>query len=409
MDLFPFQANEAVPFLVKRPRAYLALDCGLGKTVVATVAAREVGAQRTLVIAPASALANWEHDWLVWRGSGELVAESYDMLIRHPTRFDGGGWDVVILDEAHYVKNPRAQRTKAALRIAREGKQAWLLSATPAPNHAGELYAPIKALWPGVLRQLGITNSMQWMNRFTHWGPGFQGRGIKVWGSRNGDQLKPFLDRLMLVRKLEDVKADVPPLRVDVFRFPHDERFARAIGEMGASALLRGMEAEECDGGSVSRLRRYLGEYKAPHIADLLAEELEVGAYKKIVVLAYHLSVIDILRRRLERFGVVTLTGADSRSRRKAAEDDFRRGMPRVFIGQQSAAGVALNLQVASEIVLVEPSWVPDDNWQAIKRVHRIVSKHPCRARLFSVKGTLDDAIITTAARKTRTKAGFGL
>ena len=81
----------------------------------------------------------------------------------------------------------------------------------------------------------------------------------------------------------------------------------------------------------------------------------------------------------------------------------------RVFLGQQQSAGEALNLQAASEVVLVEPAWTPDANRQAIKRVHRIGQKDPCRARMFGVEGTLDEAVMKVILLKTQLQTTVGL
>ena len=72
----------------------------------------------------------------------------------------------------------------------------------------------------------------------------------------------------------------------------------------------------------------------------------------------------------------------------------------RIFLAQQTAAGIGITLTAATEIVLVEPSWSPEDNLQAIKRIHRIGQKHPCRARLFAVPDSIDAAIMKSTARK---------
>lgn len=411
MKLYPYQ-EHGVDFLVRRSRAYLADDCGVGKTAQAAVAAGHVECVRPLVIAPASALPNWFRHWRELGVSAPLEAESYTKLALHPHMFDDYDPDLVILDEAHYVKSARAKRSAAALHLAQRADRAWLLSATPSPNHLGELYAPIKALWPGVCRQLGIRNEFHWRNKFTNWSQDFGGR-IRIHGSRNGSLLLPFLGRLMLRRTLEEIGVELPPLRVEVSLLPKEDGFVEALERAGVDGgrLLRRIELEDASvDGSTSRLRRLVGEYKAPKIAQLVATELDDRQYDKIVIMAHHTSVIKLFERVLRRFGVVQVTGETTRAEREAAENAFSTNPEvRVFIGQQTAAGISLNLQVAHEMVLVEPSWTPDDNYQAVKRIHRIGSTRSCRARLFAVDGTLDEAIINITARKTRTKLEAGL
>ena len=411
MKLYGYQTRGAA-WLARRPRAYLADDCGLGKTAQAVEAARTVRCERTLAVAPASAVPGWYWHWREMGGPGWFEAHSYDKVRRHPGRWAPGEYDTVILDEAHYVKNADAARTKAALDLARRADRAWLLSATPMPNHAGELWPVFRTLFPGAVRQLGVKNRWQWDSKFTTGYVDSFGRR-HITGSQKGGLLRPYLDRIMLRRRLEDVALDLPPLRVDVQRLPENLNFSRALVQLGMDPVkvMAAVEAEEGDDGSTSRLRHMVGLWKAPWVAQAIAEELADGAYAKIVVMAYHRDVLDVFRTALSKFGVAYIDGSTGHPQRASAVARFSEvSGPRVFVGQQGATGTGTDgLQAAHEVVLAEPDWTPDNNYQYIKRIHRIGTDAPCRARMFCVEGTLDEAIIDVAARKTRTKAEFGL
>lgn len=400
-DLYPFQ-REGVSFLRSHTRAYLADEMGLGKTVQAVVAAASVpGIETMLVVCPASAIPNWHHEAEAW-GRLRPVVLSYDRLrgssvLATATR--AHGWDLVVLDEAHYCKTPSAKRTKAALAVATRARRAWLLSGTPLPNHPGELWPAVRALWPELVPD-GVRTAFQWFNHFCTWR--MTDYGPRATGVKNGPEFRAIVNQFMLRRKTLGVGLDLPPLRTDLFRLPPDERFADALREFGdlrdPNGLLNPLEP------SVARLRRFLGEYKAPRIAELLVEELRDGAYKQIVVFAHHLSVLGRLRAAFHRAGIAVtgFDGSASQDERACAVNMFRQGNARVFLAQQTAAGVSINLQSAHEVVLVEPDWVPDQNAQAIKRVHRIGQESPCRARIFAVTGTLDEAIMGVLAQKVR-------
>lgn len=405
MTLYPFQ-EEGSRWLAERNRAYLADFMGCGKTVQACDAARRVGAKSVLVICPASATENWRREWKEWGTQGVPFApRSFDYVRRNDRIM--GQWDLVIIDEAHYCKSRNAKRTIAALDVARKSRRVWLLSATPMPNHPGELWAPLRALWPEIPKALGLNSHQQWMQHFcrfvdTKFGP-------KVYGSKNTDDLKPYLKQIMLRRTIEEVGLQLPPLRVDVSLLPKDPGINE---DDDMHRALAAMEREEAlgDDAQMARLRRTLGEFKAPAIADILAEELRERQYPKIVVLAYHHSVLDVLRKKLSPFGVMGFDGSTPAQSRQFAIDVFRDDPSiRVFVAQQTAAGIAVNLQVASEIVLVEPSWSPDEDAQAISRIHRIGSTHPCRARIFAVAGTLDEAMQRVRASKIKMQVSLGL
>lgn len=408
MTLYPFQEEGAV-FLAQRARAYLADDAGLGKSVQTASAAKRLKAQSPLVVAPANAIENWKREWAKWGPpeGAEVVSWASPRL----ARLNPGDFDLCVLDEAHYAKSSTAKRTKAALGLAQGIPNVWALSATPMPNADPREFWPVmEALWPDILAEFRIRNKYAWERRFcklrqSPWGP-------RLYGLQNTDELKAILRRIMLRRRLEDAGIEMPPLRVDVSLLPRDSSFERELAAAGvdAAALIERLEAlEEDDEASRARLRRYLGAYKAPKIAGILADELAEGQYEKIVVMAYHKPTIALFRRVLEPFGVVGFDGSATPAQRQREADKFCQGPARVFVGQQVAAGIAINLQVAHEIVLAEPSDVPDENWQAIKRVHRIGSTRSVRARMFAVAGSLDERIINNAAAKTRRAVEIGL
>ena len=390
MNLYDFQ-RIGVDFLKTVRRGYLGDTMGLGKTIQACVAAKEIGSRNTLVVAPASALENWRREWDDWGPSiCSFTVVSFSSLIRSPLaqRLIN---DLVIVDEAHYCKTHTAQRTVAAMRVAQQSPRSWLLSGTPMPNHPGELYAPIAALWPGVLRQLGLRNHEEWFNFFCKWHSTQFGR--RVYGVKNGELLRPFLDRIMLRRKLEDVALDLPPLRVTLYRLPHDHNFNQYVS-----------------GAETATQRRILGAYKAPLIADIISQELDDQQYNKIVIGAYHHDTLALFNKKLERFNPLGFDGNMPVPKRQPIIDTFTADPTRrIFIVQQTAGGVAINLQAAPEVVLAEPDWVPDNNAQFIKRIHRIGQDKPCRARIFTVPGTMDDSIMSGLAVKIRMKVELGL
>lgn len=422
MSLYPYQ-REGATWLsdptadeLRAQAAYLADGMGLGKSAQAATAARwcrdGIGSHaRILVAAPASAIPNWQREWEKWfdlgipRSSATFL--SYGAL-NHPAWEDL--YDVVIADEAHYAKNPGAQRTLKILKAARRAGRAMLLSGTPMPNHPEELWAPIRSLWPEIPEALGIDSRDEWIHRFCLWRQTRYGR--RIYAAKNLDQLRPYLQRIMLRRTVDDIGIELPPLRVDLSLLPRDKHLDEALREAGidAEALVRQLEFEdEAEEGSFSRLRRLVGELKAPAIAKQLDEELTAGEYDQIVVLAYHRSVLETLRHGLRKHKVVGFDGSTPVAKRQEAIDAFTRGDARVFVGQQTAAGVAINLQSSTEIALVEPAPSPDDNRQAIKRIHRLGSTRPVRARVFAVAGTLDEAVMSLLVQKSRMQEAAGL
>jgi len=404
VNLFPYQ-QQGVQFLMERRRAYLADQMGLGKTVQALAAARLLKLEKVLVIAPASTLPNWRREAEEWGTPGwGFSAISYADRRLRDNVIHGSDWDVVIIDEAHYVKNRKAKRTNVVLRVASSAPRAWLLSGTPMPNDPTELWTVFDALWPELLDR-HFRSYHHWLTHFCRFTA--TAYGIKIWGVKNSSTLRWLLRKVMLRRKLEDVDLELPPLRVTLSTLPKPSNWELTTEE---EATLRRIEREEQVDGSMSRIRRLLGQLKAPLIAHQIAHEIHDREYDKIVVLYHHTTVGDIFAKELKKYGVVRVDGSSAPAHREDAELKFRTDANvRVFLGQQISAGTGLNLQAASEIVLVEPSWTPDENRQAIKRIHRIGQDKPCRARVFGVEGTLDEAVMKTLARKTTMQEEVGV
>lgn len=401
LKLYPYQ-RTGVRFLMARERAYLADKMGLGKTAQAVVAARKLRLKHTVVICPAAATEGWRREWRLWRNRHKLSVLSYSKLVWHEHRLKSLTPDLVILDEAHYCKSPSAKRTKAAMKLAQRAGRAWLLSGTPMPNDPTEMWPPTKYLWPELAERAGVKNLHEWRETFT-WCRSTP-YGPKPYAVRNGKLFRSLWEGHMLRRHLADVGLELPPLRIHEEVLPKDDALARALADY---------ESEEAKGEDAytSTLRRLLGTAKAPIIARRIVEELDDGAYDQIVVLYYHTDAGTALREAFAEAGhrTVGFDGSTPESERHAAIDAFQRGDAPVFLAQQVSAGTAITLTAASEIVLVEPAWSPDDNEQAIKRIHRIGQDAPCRARIFSVGGTLDEAIMRALAQKLRMKAEVGL
>lgn len=415
MRLYDFQTH-GVQFLrnvdhdpLRNRAAYLADQMGLGKTIQACVAARlEADVKTVRVVAKATAQENWRREWRDWGAPREASLEVVSWAKIHEPQHQTPV-DLLIFDEAHMAKTPSARRSKSGfVPASRTARRVWCLSGTPMPNDPRELWVPIATLWPEILEELGIRSFWGWKKRFcvtvqTQWGE-------KVVAAKNLDQLRPYLKRIMLRRTVEQAGLDLPPIRIDTHYLPTADVNTMLLAQgVDPEALLNRMGKEELSDAGTSKLRRLLGQYKAPYIGKLISEELQDGQYEKIVVLAYHHTVLQAIHDYLTQYHVVGFTGDTPQGRRQEAIDAFQDGPAQVFLAQASAAGDSINLQAANEIVLAEPFWSPGDNAQAIKRVHRIGTDKPVRARLFAVTGTIDEAVIGSILRKLKMQKGIDL
>jgi SWI/SNF-related matrix-associated actin-dependent regulator of chromatin subfamily A-like protein 1 len=427
MDLFPYQV-EGAKFLATVKRGLLADEMGLGKSAQAIAACDELRAQRVLVICPASLTQNWRREFLRFQSISRYVAEphrvtggngplvnvtSYDRAARDPEGLAIVDWDVLILDEAHYLKNHKAKRTKAIFGEKCDGEgglvsraaHVFCLTGTPTPNNPSELWSMLRAVMPAAIERPMKNDKLKPM---AYW-PFVEkfcvtqdtGFGIKIIKGKNLPELKARIAPFILRRKKEEVLKDLPPIRFDTLalegKFPRE-----AAGElrMIAEALEKeGVAGLKAIGSHVAQLRRLTGMAKVSAAAEWVRDFLE-GGDGKLVCFAHHKDVIGYLAEAFPE--AVVVTGDAAPATRQAAVDSFQNNPKvRLFLGNIQAAGVGLTLTAASDALFVESSWTPSENQQAAMRIHRIGQRNACLVRFAMLAGSIDEDIQRAVMRKT--------
>lgn len=413
-ELFPYQ-RDGVKFLASRLNACLFDQPGLGKTAQAICAWRTIGARKVLVICPASVRNVWRREIGRWDPAALAAVVSYDQArAKGFAKLLIGEYDVLVLDEAHFLKNVKAKRTIAVFGkramgggIASRAKRVWCLTGTPAPNNPAELYPVLRALFPDAIegRNGRPLNYWQFVMRYCEtYNNGF---GIQIVGAKNSDELRARLRERSLRRTKAQVLKDLPPIRFDtlpvsgsIVGLPADEagQVKRAIAAGGdLIASLRALAPH------TATLQRLTGLAKVQGVVDWLEE----SGVEDAVIFAHHLDVIARLREELKYS--VSLHGGTSPAQREAAVEAFQRGDARWFIGQRTAAGVGITLTRTNTLVFVEPSWVPAENEQAAMRIHRIGQERGCVAYFAMLPGSIDEAVMQAVARKTAMIRELGL
>ena len=419
-------------------------DPGLGKSLQVLIVMHRLGVRRACVVSPAGArrvwhgqIARWFPKWLkhvviVEPGSLPSTREldapdvialvSYDQLSLRGSPWRDTlqrlAWDLLVIDEAHYLKN-KSNRTAAlyGLKGTDEGIQTSaerviLLTGTPSPNHAGEMYQHLRTFWPGVLRSLEHPDrpmtEEEFVERVCEWRDDPR-LGRVVTGSKNvawlRERMRPYYmhrSKRQVLRELppvveQDVPLAVSPRDVLAHLNDDDRRLHGGLMKLDEDALSWMMHQP---GTPLATLRRRLGELKVNGTAEWIMERLDCGA-RKLLVFGWHPRALELLHTRLMEFRPVLVTGATSAQARARAVECFQeRPDCRVFVGQIKAAGVALTLTAASEVAIMEPSWVPGENRQAIDRAHRMGQRDSVLATYLYLPGTLDRRILDTMRRK---------
>lgn len=417
-ELFPYQRAGAA-FLAENRRAMLLDEPGLGKTAQAIEACNIVGADPVLVVCPASAAPVWQREWKRFGRGQSLTIASFDRVSRDWRRYDGP-WSAVIIDEAHYLKSPNAKRTRVLYGdrdvpgIVHSAAYVFALTGTPAPNNPSEIYTHMRALQP---RSLVMASNPTcgydrdaFMRRYfilreTEYGP-------RVVGTRNMDDLRARLAPWTLRRTKAEVLGDLPPLALEPLPL-HVPDAAKALADIPGEEVAAVRAAiEGGDAGALSALvarspalRRITALAKVGAVIDWTRDFL-AQTDRKIVIFAYHTEALDLLSKALEVYGTAPprICGRTTGQHRDLSVKRFQTGTgpaDRVFLGQITAAGMAITLTAASDLILLEQSWTPDDNFQAMMRIHRVGQTRGCIARYAILPGSIDEAVQTVLARKT--------
>ena len=444
MSLTPFPHQSAgADFLAQGGGHLLYHDPGTGKTYTAVLAALMAGESGAVLIGcPAVATGVWEAEILrshpdarvliltretlghMYGGVHDYVIITLDLPARNDAvrqSLRGLMYSHVIIDEAHYLKAPTSKRTWAWLtapdsivsRVPRRNR--WLLTGTPTPNHAGELWPLISATDPDRINDAPYAAFCEKYCRFkmVRRGKGPPVRTIAGTDLSRAPALRAALKGWWHRVKKADVLPDLPgklfrvvPLHIADLD-PEVARLQDSIeGEKIHDAIVSGtagMADLDGEGDSMSRFRSLISEAKAPAVAEYVAGILDEEP--AVVVWFWHIAAMDVCERILRERGITTcrVDGSTPQGKRFAIAEAFQKPTgPRVFLGQIKAAGVSITLTRAAYEVFGEMSWTPAENLQAADRCERIGQKRAVRIDILAVADTLDMAVLSTHERKMR-------
>lgn len=418
-------------------RTYLLADePGLGKTAQALLAADAAGAFPLVVVVPNVVKVNWAREvekWIPQRtatvvhGDGDdidafadVVIVNYEVLDRHVAWLSRRGFKAMVVDEAHFIKNASSQRSKNVLALSKAIRSVTpnalfiALTGTPLINQIEDFRMIWQYLgWIDDKRPLAALMRKLEETELNPGDPGFfsSARGAVV-------------DMGIVRRKKVDVAADIPARRIADIPVELDGEAGRSILEAEAALVARlveryrrlaaarpdsapddlirlvaAAELEEsrgatAGGDNVFTMVRRIGQAKATPAADYTVNlARNVG---KVVFFAKHIDVMDAAEKHFAAAGLktVSIRGEQSTKTRTAALDAFTNDPEvSVVVCSLTAAGVGINLQVASNVVLAELSWTNAEQTQAIDRVHRIGQELPVTAWRIIAAGTIDGRI----------------
>jgi|HubBroStandDraft_6_1064221.scaffolds.fasta_scaffold00345_7 SWI/SNF-related matrix-associated actin-dependent regulator 1 of chromatin subfamily A len=413
----PYQ-KAGIAYCMGRDSSLVGDEMGLGKTIEALgVVNADPSVKSALIICPATPKLNWLKEarkWLVRdmtvgvaNGSfpeTDVVIVNYEQLKKHRPAIDARAWDILIGDEIHYCKNPKAQRTALVLgkwdqdpakRVpAIKARRRVFMTGTPFLNRPIELWPLLKSLDP-----FGLGKS--WKGYVTRYCAGHQTEyGWDVSGASNLAELQAKLRASIMIRRLKkDVLKELPAKRRQIVVIAPEgreaiaavkrENAAEAAAEKKLEALRVAVELSKASEDpadyrravealqeaakvafeEISKVRHEVALAKVPQLIEHLENCIENQG--KVVCMIWHHDVAQALRA---HFGAasVMVTGEVPQGMRMAEVDAFQTDPSKsLFIGSISAAGVAITLTAASLVVFGELWVVPGTMNQAEDRVHR--------------------------------------
>ena len=368
-------------YILHQKRILLGDEMGLGKTIQAIAAIHHLhheGHRYFLVICPVTLLLNWKREidkltdmqayilhgdsfgnYESWRREGGIAIINYEGLDK--IIFDKDfPLDMVVVDEAHFVKNKEAQRTRNTVRMIEQAEYALYMTGTAIENNVDEMCYLIECLNPSIANEI---------------------KGMKYLAK--AELFRKKIAPVYLRRKRADVLMELPELTI------YDEWCM--MNEEEINSYRKAVESE-----NFMAMRRVswnsLNSTKAERMTELCLQALSEG--RKVIIFSYFLDTLSFVSDLLLGKALPVISGKLSLEKRQDILRQFDEPIARVLPIQIHAGGIGLNIQTAEIVILCEPQLKPSDEMQAISRVYRMGQiNHVFVYRLLSAN-TIDEALV---------------
>lgn len=403
LKYFGYQ-KAGIAYAIGNQNVLIGDEMGLGKTIQAIGVMNFIPEIKVaLVVCPASLKINWKKEidrWLLGDRTcavlstkdkdkevqADVLIANYELLgklewLRKP-------YDLIVADEAHYLKNPKAARTKHFTEVRENANRLLLLTGTPILNRPIELWSLLQLLrfdmrfWEFAARYCGASEDNGW----------------DVSGATNMAELQQILRKSVMIRRRKaDVLGDLPDktrqiIYLDPARYKpwlsKETKFMQKAGMLDEGSIAHMHEPTALDIGEMSRLRHETALAKVPEMIDFIGAALD--AVDKVVVFANHRDVIEQLYSAYPDIAVKLMGGMTPDEKDDAVVQFQTNPDIRLFVGSIKAAGVGITLTAAQTIVFAELDWVPGNILQAEDRLHRIGQKNNVMVYYVVVDGSMD-------------------
>jgi SWI/SNF-related matrix-associated actin-dependent regulator 1 of chromatin subfamily A len=385
--------KTAIEKLLENKKYILADDMGLGKTTSTIIASLEAGAKKILIICPATLKINWQREYELYSKKSSYVCEgknyspeaeivimNYDIIKNfHDTknRKDSiilqSKFDLVIIDEAHYIQNVQAQRTKLINDLVKDVERLWLLTGTPMTSR------PINYF--NLLSLVDSPVAKNWMAYVIRYCSGYQFKvGMrKVWNVMGASNLEELRDRTTstVLRRLKEDVLDLPEkIITPVYLRLRSKMYEEVMGDYYNWYDKNPNESKNLSiqFTKLTEVRQVIANEKTQHTIELAENIIEQG--KKVIIFCNFTKSLESI---CEHFGksAVRLDGSMSKNQRQESVDRFQEDEKvKVFVGNIKAAGVGITLTAAEAVIMNDLSFLPSDHSQSEDRAYRYGQKN---------------------------------
>ena len=410
----------AIEKLLANDKFILADDMGLGKTTAAVIASIETGAKKILIVCPASLKINWDREIKNYTDRKVLIVEgrkwgstfdfyiiNYDIIKNYHTTDKSEDsddyrllvnekFDLAIVDEAHYISNTTANRTRLLNDVLDTIPKVWLLTGTPMTSR------PINYF--NLLKIVDSPLTLNWQSYVRRYCKGYQFTvgNRKVWntsGASNLDELRERTKSYVLRRMKTDI-LDLPekiitPIFVELNSKMYDEEledFTRISNDK------KDDETITVTLNRLMKIRQLISYEKIPYTCELIDRCLDQG--KKVIVFTNFTMTVDMLQEKYKKNSVI-LDGRMSKEKRQEAVDRFQNeDKVKVFISNIVAGGVGITLTAAEVVIMNDLSFVPAHHSQAEDRAYRYGQKNSVLVYYPVFENTIEKIIYNILQKK---------
>lgn len=411
----PFQEEGIRLIDTLNGRALLADDCGLGKTVQAIGYLRANPQDRpAVIIVPASLKLNWQKEINKWMPGEEttvinglsadimsnenIVIINYDIISEYIDLIEFLEAKILILDESHYIKNPKAKRTRNIQYLGTKMNKIICISGTPITNRPSEFFTTLNLLNPQM-----FSSRTKFEYEYCD-----KENDPQAKGATNIEKLNDILNKSFMIRRLKkDVLKELPekiktsivlPLdNWDDYNFAKRDLISYLKETEGNAAAMRARSAMVLV--RFEKMKQLAVEGKKQYTFEWIDDHLLEG---KLAVFCTHRKTIDDL---IERYGdiAVKIDGSIPSKQRQEIVRQFQEDPKiKLFVGNIRAAGVGITLTAASNLAFIELPWTPGECVQAEDRLHRIGQLNSVNIYYLVAANTIEEEIAEIIDRKTR-------